>query len=270
MTEPFTSQTIASLAAGYVIGDLDPAEAEAFEQLLADNAALATEVKQLQLTLDRVAYDLNNVAPPSHLRAAILTAATTPQPTAQRTQLRLNWRTVMGGVAALLILYLGVDNYRLRQDYRLAQNINTLLQQPQTQLFSLKAVNASDTAAGNFVVNLGQRQGIIAVQNLATPPAGKIYRLWAISEGEKIPCGTLKINPQGKVLDKFWMPADFYDTGISGLFVTLESSETNRYPTGETVMQSDLPERSLLQHQVLLKISVIPTFRSINLIRTKI
>jgi hypothetical protein len=38
-------------------------------------------------------------------------------------------------------------------------------------------------------------------------------------------------------MDKFWMPADFYQ-GISGLFVTLESSETSRYPSGSIVMQS--------------------------------
>jgi hypothetical protein len=59
--------------------------------------------------------------------------------------------------------------------------------------------------------------------------------------GEKIPCDTVKINPQGKVLDKFWMPADFYDTGISGLLVILESSEASRYPTGTIVMQSNSP-----------------------------
>ncbi|MUG93307.1 hypothetical protein F7734_13060 [Scytonema sp. UIC 10036] len=41
------------------------------------------------------------------------------------------------------------------------------------------------------------------------------------------------------MLNKFWMPADFYDTGISGFFVTLESSETSRYPTGTIVMQSN-------------------------------
>jgi hypothetical protein len=122
--------------------------------------------------------------------------------------------------------------------------INTLLQQPQTQLFSLKAVNAVDTAAGSFMVNLEQRQGILVVQNLANPPAGKVYRLWAIADGEKIPCGTLKTDSQGKVLEKFSMPADFYDTGISGLFVTLEASESSRYPTGNVVMQSTLTTKS--------------------------
>ncbi len=221
------------------MGDLERSEVEVFEQLLAENPMLVAEVDGLQATLDQVVYSLNSVEPPDHLQSAILAAATTTVQPSQRKQSRHPWQIVLGSVAALLILYLGVDNYRLRQDYRMAQDINTLLQQSQTQLFSLKAVKASDTAAGSFVVNLGQRQGILTVQNLMAPPTGKVYRLWAIADGEKIPCGTLKINPQGKVLNKFWMPADFYDTGISGLFVTLESSETSRYPAGAIVMQSN-------------------------------
>lgn len=238
MTEPLTPETIETLAAGYVVGDLDQSEVAAFEELLRENPALAEEVNLLHATLNRVTYDLNSVAPPAHLRSAILVAATTPQLTSQRKQPQFPWRTVMGSVAALLILYLGVENYQLRQESKLAQNINTLLQQPQTQLFSLKAVNAANTATGSFVVNLGERQGVLAVQNLAPPPANKVYRLWAIADGEKIPCGTLSTTSQGKVLEKFWMPADFYDTGISGLFVTLESSESSRYPTGPIVIQS--------------------------------
>jgi anti-sigma-K factor RskA len=240
MTEPLTPQAIETLAAGYVLGDLDHTEVATFEQLLRENPALVAKVNQLQATLDQVARDLNSVEPPPHLRSAILATATTTQLTSRHKQPRLTWRTVMGSVAALLILYLGIENYQLRQDSKIAQDINTLLQQSQTQLFSLKAVNAANAASGSFVVNLGQRQGILAVQNLVAPPVGKVYRLWAIADGENIPCGTLKTNLQGKVQEKFWMPADFYDTGISGLFVTLESSESNRYPTGPTVMQSTL------------------------------
>jgi anti-sigma-K factor RskA len=243
MTESLTPEAIEILAAGYAVGDLDHAEAEVFEQLLTENPALAVEVDQLRATLDQVVYSLNSVEPPPSLQSAILNSATATLQPSQAKRFRIRWQTVMGGIAALLVLYLGVDNYRLRQDFRIAQDTNTLLQQSQTQLFSLKAVNASETAAGSFVVNLGQRQGILALQNLVAPPAGKVYRLWAIADGEKIPCGTLKINPQGKVLDKFWMPADFYDTGISGLFVTVESSETSRYPTGATVMQSNPPTK---------------------------
>ena len=244
MTEPLTPEAIDTLAAGYVVGDLDRDEVEIFEQLLTENPALVTQVQQLQATLDHVVYNLNSVEPPPHLQAVIMASAIKTFPPSRRTKARLPWQIVMGSVAALLILYLGVDNYRLRQEHLFAQDINTLLQQPQTQLFSLKAVKAADPATGSFVVNLGQRQGILAIQNLVAPPRGKVYRLWAIADGEKIPCGTLNTNSQGKVLEKFWMPADFYESGISGLFVTVESSETSRYPTGASVMQSTLATKS--------------------------
>lgn len=256
MTEPLTPQAIETLAAGYVVGDLDPSEVAVFEQLLSENPALATEVHQMQATLDHVVHDLNSIEPPPRLRSAILTAATTPQHITSQKQpqrkRRLPWRTVAGSIAALLILYLGVENYQLRQERGLTQAINTLLQQPETQLFSLKAANAENNtenntenmATGSFVVNLEQRQGILAIQNLATPPADKVYRLWAIADGEKIPCGTLNTNSQGEVLEKFWMPADFYDTGISGLFITLESSESSRYPAGPIVIQSGISVKS--------------------------
>jgi anti-sigma-K factor RskA len=240
MTESLTPESIEILAAGYVIGDLDRAELEICEQLLAENPEFSAAVQRLQATLNQVAHGLNSVEPPAHLQSAILSAANTTAPSSHRH--RLFWPTIMGGVTALLILYLGIDNYQLRQDHRIAQDINTLLQQSQTQFFSLKSVNNSDTAGGSFIVNLGQRQGVLIVQNLVTPPPGKVYRLWAIVDGEKIPCGTLKINAEGKVRDKFWMPADFY-TGIYGLFVTLESSETSRYPTGTNVMQSNLSSK---------------------------
>jgi anti-sigma-K factor RskA len=233
MTEPLTPQSIEMLAAGYVVGDLDRAEAKRFEKLLAEDPALVAEIHRLQATLDKVVYDLNSVAPPSYLESRILAAATANP---QRKKSKVSWQVVMGSLAALLILYLGVDNYRLRQDRLVAQDIKALLQQPQTQLFSLKAVNANASTAGSFVVNLKQRQGILALENLAAPPTGKVYRLWAIADGEKIPCGTIKNSSGGKVTEKFWMPADFYDTGISGLFVTLEVSESSRYPTGPIVL----------------------------------
>jgi anti-sigma-K factor RskA len=236
MTEPLTPEAIAALTAGYVVGDLDRREVELFQDLLTENPELQAEVARLEATLDRVIYDLNSVEPPPQLQSAILAAANNPISPSPR-ESRFRWRTAIGGVAAMLILYLGVDNYRLRQDFRIAGDIKTLLEQPQTQFFPLQAATKSERATGRFIVNLEQRQGILAAQNLTALAPGKFYRLWAIADGETIPCGTVKISPEGKVIDKFWMPADFYQ-GISGLFVTVESSETSRYPTGSIVMQS--------------------------------
>jgi anti-sigma-K factor RskA len=241
MTEPLSPQAIEILAAGHVLGDLDPAEVEAFEQYLAHDPTLTAEVRQLNATFDRILYDLNSTDPPAHLKSTILAAATTRTKPKQR---RLNWSQALGSVAAILILYLGIENYQLQQERKMAQAIDLLLQQPQTQSFALRAVNATaPPAVGSFVVNLQQRQGVLSAQNLPILPAHQVYRLWAIADGEKIPCGTLKLHPQGKVLEKFWMPADFYDTGISGLFVTVESSELGRYPTGNVVLESHLPSK---------------------------
>jgi anti-sigma-K factor RskA len=243
MTKPLTPQVIETLTAGYVVGNLDPTESDIFEQLLAETPALVTEVNRLQTTLDQVVYSLNSVEPPPHLHATILAAVTVAVQRPRLKTSRFSWPVVITSIAALLILFLGVDNYQMRQELSISQDIHNLLQQSKTQLFSLKAVNVINTAAGSFIVNLEQRQGILVVQNLVAPPTGKVYRLWAIADGEKIPCGTLTISPQGKVNNKFWMPADFYDTDISGLVVTIESSETGRYPTGEIVMQSNLSSK---------------------------
>jgi len=90
----------------------------------------------------------------------------------------------------------------------------------------------------SFVLNLEQQKGAIAIQNLPTPPTGRVYRLWAIVDGDKIPCGKLSANSRGKVIEQFSRPADFYDAGVSGFFVTLESSTDQRYPVGPTVIKS--------------------------------
>lgn len=242
MTEPSNPKSKENLVAGYVVGDLDPEEAEEFQQLLAENPELVEEVNCLDRVLEQVLYGLNEVKPPKHLHASILKAGSLQgDRVAASKRFSLQWNKILGSIAALLVLYLGLDNYRLRQDLNVAQDINTMLQDSQSQLFSLKSVNTlADNASGSFLVNLKQQKGAIAIKNLPVPPPGRIYRLWAVVDGEKIPCGQLSPSPQGMVVEKFSMPADFYDEGISGLLITLEPSQSNRYPTGPAIVKSTL------------------------------
>ncbi|MBO3461090.1 anti-sigma factor [Aetokthonos hydrillicola Thurmond2011] len=241
MTEPENLNSIEKqLAAGFVVGNLAPEEALEFERLLKENPELAVEVESLQETLNQVISGLNEVKPPQHLKTEILAASNSVNEIKLIKRHSLPWRTILGSVAALLILWLGVDNYRLRHDLRLAQDVNTLLQHSDTRLFPLQGVNAASTASGSFVLNLEQQKGVIAIQNLPAPPPGRIYRLWAIVDGDKIPCGQLKSHPRGKFIEKFSMPADFYDAGVSGFIVTIESSIDNRYPAGPLVIKSSI------------------------------
>jgi anti-sigma-K factor RskA len=249
MTAPENSQYVQQLAAGYIVGELAPEEALEFQQMLAENPSLAVEVEQLQQVSDEVLYGLNAVEPPPHLRAAILSnlkdVETENLFQSQRREVSrfphsLPWRKIIGSIAAaLLILYLGIENYHLRQEKQIADNLNTLLQQKATRLFPLRGMNVAKTASGSFVLNLEQQRGVIAIQNVPPPPAGSVYRLWAVVEGEKIPCGQLGAITQGKIVEKFAMPADFYDAGVSEMLVTLETSTDSRYPLGQVIMKSD-------------------------------
>ncbi|MEO0866881.1 MAG: hypothetical protein AAFY17_00255 [Cyanobacteria bacterium J06642_11] len=65
------------LAAGYVLGDLTSAEAEAFQTLLATMPDLQEEVTALQEALAMMPYGLEEVKPRRNLRSQILTAAQT-------------------------------------------------------------------------------------------------------------------------------------------------------------------------------------------------
>lgn len=248
MTAPENSQYVQQLAAGYVVGELTPEEALEFQQMLAENPSLPLEVEQLQQVLDEVLYGLNAVEPPQHLRAAILSNlkdaetknlfASSQRPPVRVFPYSLSWGKIIGSVAALLILYLGIDNYHLRQEKQIADNLKTLLQQKATRLFPLRGVNVAKTASGSFVLNLEQQTGVIAIQNVPPPPVGSVYRLWAVVEGEKIPCGQLRASTQGKIVEKFAMPADFYDAPVSEMLVTLETSTDHRYPRGPEIMKS--------------------------------
>lgn len=239
MTESSTPESIDLLMAGYVVGDLTAAELSEFERLLAQQPELAQEVSQLDATCDRVMAGIHEVQPPPHLWTNIRTQIERQsidriQPAQQRS---VPWGKIWGSLAALSILGLGIDNYRLRQASNMAGEIDALLKHSQTRLFALKSSNPN-AASGSFVVNLERQTGILKIQNLPTPPPGYTYRLWAIVDKDKLPCGQVHIDAKGAASEQFSMPADLYDNGITGMFVTLESSQLSRYPTGAAVMQS--------------------------------
>ncbi len=237
MKVPLTPEQLEEWAAGYVVGDLSPEEAEEFRQQLQAHPELVTQVNGLQAVLGEVLYGLNEVEPPAHLGSAILEAATGDIP-ASRTPLKRStfpWGKMVGSVAALFILVLGVANYSLWQELNTASTIPAMLQHSGTRLFSLKGTNQA--SSGSVVMDLEQQKVAIAIRHLPVAPAGSVYRLWAVSDGDKIPCGALSAQPQEIVFDKISIPADLYDD-VSGLVVTLETSPVSSDPVGPVVMKS--------------------------------
>jgi len=242
MTEPSIPQLVEMLASGYVIGNLSAQELKEFERLLIQYPEVVRELNELQAVNDRLILGLNEVEPPPYLWSNIRESAYKSlrhNSSSERHSRVFPWKPILGGIIGLLFLVLGLDNYQLRQALKTSGDIEALLQQPKTRLYALKQVN-TDKSSGSFVVNLDRQVGILTIQNLPDPPNGHTYRLWAIVDNDKLPCGQVNITSQGKIAQHFSMPVDLYDNGISAVLVTLESSSLNRYPKGTVVMQSDL------------------------------
>ncbi|WP_055075574.1 anti-sigma factor [Pseudanabaena sp. 'Roaring Creek'] len=210
--------------------------------MLIEYPEVTSNLNELQIVNDRLILGLNEVDPPPYLWSNIRDSAyksLRQNLLAEKHVRRFPWKPILAGAIGLLVLGLGLDNYQLRQALKASSEIEALLQQPKTRLFALKQVN-NDKSLGSFVVNLDRQVGILTIPHLPNPPDGHTYRLWAIVDNDKLPCGQLNITSQGKIAQQFAMPVDLYDNGISAVLVTLESSSLSRYPKGTVVMQSEL------------------------------
>lgn len=231
-----------SLLAGYVLGDLAPEEAVKVKQQLATTPELAAEVNRLQATLALLPLTLPPTKPPQTLRQHLLQAAHSvsakPAPRVQR-KLRV-WIGVIGSAAAFLVAGLGLSNYRLHQQLTSVQaelsryqEAIALLRQPNNRLLTLKGTSPTLSSSGSLVIAPQKQAAVLTLQNLASLPQGKVYRLWAFVDGRKVDCAEFKPNFEGKVFLR--LPLDNW-AGTTSVVVTIEPSQETPYPTGEMVM----------------------------------
>ena len=154
MTEPLTPQQISELAAGYVLGDLTPEEAEIFQQQQLNHPRLTAEVAQLQETLGLMAYGVAETPPPLNLRSSILATAaanfnSSPEARSpiQSSRFRKFWLSkpwMAGSAVALLVIALGLDNNRLRHQ---SQILQSQLTQQEIAIAGLQQRLANDAAS---------------------------------------------------------------------------------------------------------------------------
>lgn len=137
MSQSLSPQEIQELTAGYVLGDLNSAEAEIFRELLVDMPDLQAEVAALQEALAMMPYGLEEGEPEAGLRSQILSAAQAelsqqkplplaPPPTSKRPRLKLSW--IISTAAAGLAIVCGLATLRLSGQVRILQ-----VQQSQVQ-----------------------------------------------------------------------------------------------------------------------------------------
>ncbi|MBE9115966.1 hypothetical protein IQ249_08680 [Lusitaniella coriacea LEGE 07157] len=122
------SKRFQDLAAGYVLGNLNSEEAEEFQKSLTAHPEFAKEIDRLQEVLGLMSYDVSERAPSPSLREKILFSARVPPKTSRISHfVRQTQKSCLSrsgpaiGVAALLAIALGINNFRLHRRLQFLQ-----------------------------------------------------------------------------------------------------------------------------------------------------
>ncbi|GAP96944.1 anti-sigma factor [Leptolyngbya sp. NIES-2104] len=250
------------LAPLYVLALLDEAERAWVEQQAAASPELAAELAELQATVGAISYSAPLVPVPTNLKDRLFerlnqsssipdeSLSEVRQNSAERertAQRRNRWRSrwtqktarqAVLGAAAIGVVILGIDHYRLRQTAQVNQNIVKTLQQPNTRFYTLRGTDKAANASGSVVINSSQNALVVSIQNLPDLPAGQAYRLWAIPQGSTQPalCGQFRSD---EAATGQWsrLQADC-GTPATQLLMTAESVVAPPIPAGPLVMKS--------------------------------
>jgi len=74
-----------------------------------------------------------------------------------------------------------------------------------------------------------QENRLVAFGNFPQPPTGKVYQLWFLAPGGRIPAGFLKTDPTGRIFASMNLTGD--TSGATGAAVTLEPDNGSQIPT---------------------------------------
>lgn len=249
------------LAAGYVLGDLTTTEITEFESALANNPALQVEVLALQVAFNRLPQGLPQISPPPALKDKIVAAfaesvstnshvassdvATSVEATIAPKKI-LTWSRLLAGMGLLVGGWLAFDNFNLRQELQLAQQVNqqelaSVLNQPKSRLLALSTT--ADKVVGNVLFTPGNwKQVIISARDLPPLPVDRVYRMWLeLANGQVIPCGEFKTDDRGSVFIKLNAKQN-PPPGVKakGVFVTIDRPDAPLQPNGERVIQGTI------------------------------
>ncbi len=234
ISPPSPSESWSELLAGYVLGDLTPAEIEIVETYLTAHPEQQAEVASLMLPLDLLSLTLPANNPPASLRKQIIqiAAAETVGTSTPARQLEFKsqqrWKSlakpfrlkILAGLGLLLIAGLGWNNYRLShelaavkqdlkttqiaqnpQKYKNYQAVVSLLQEPNNRFLTLKNMaGKTGMGMGSLVMVPNKSSAVLVLQQIKPLPPGQVYRMWAIMGDKEMSCADFLPDAEGKVI----------------------------------------------------------------------
>lgn len=107
------------------------------------------------------------------------------------------------------------------------EQIISTVSQPQTHILRLEGLAPAPTSSGEILWDVQQHKCLV-FGFMPDAPQGKAYQLWFLTTSAKIPSGTLKPDPAGRIYDWFPVPEDI--TTMT-MVITLEPAGGSRAPT---------------------------------------
>ncbi len=271
------------LLAGYALGNLSPEEQATLQQILTEQPELKADVQTYQETLALVPYALEPQALPMALEETIVAAAQagqslshqthrTTRPNSRQIPRQPSWYSGAIAAALLVAMFMGFDNYRLRQQQRslqaqlettqnqlqkqlkaLAQadakaNQTTasfepvidILRQPNALVYSLKGTDEALTSSGSLLTLPDHSEVQLVSHNLPVLPADKVYRLWSVVTEESAPlfCGQFNNTEIGNV--QWTVPDTLCNAKPVKVIITIDAVVDPPVPKGPAVLTGNI------------------------------
>jgi anti-sigma-K factor RskA len=191
---PVNHSEYEQLAAGYVLGALEPDDEHVFQRHLGGCPVCEANVRELEGVVGQLAYAVPRVEPPDTVWAGIQReirqdARQGAPPRVQRRSSRL-----VAGLAAaaaiVLVAALSVWNLNLRdqnQAYRnrvaALERATDLINEPNATKVSLDDAPAPQGAQATVIASTPQDRGVLIVEGLPPLQRARVYELWAVPGG---------------------------------------------------------------------------------------
>ena len=182
------------LAAGYVLGSLEPDDEHEFIAHLDTCLLCRSQVAGLEGVVGELAFAAPRVAPPRGLRASLRRqiGLTRRRRGLLAFRVRLSRPVAIAagvGLVLLVVLALSFANMSLRYQVALEQRqlgelraAVSQLVDPRARLVRLAAPTGG-RGHGTVATSVETGTGVLVVEGLASPGVGRVYQLWAVRPG---------------------------------------------------------------------------------------
>ena len=228
-------ETKQQIAIDYVLGELSPAEAIAFEKSLAADEELLEFTREVKEGFASLALDGSLVRPGPEMFSRILVKTKAGRRSRLKIVPWLPW--ALAACLALAALVFGIDDFRSKKKFFELSRRDVIAH---LQIASLQAeVNAYAKSSAIVVWNSARQRGLIRLRDLPAPQSGRDYQLWIIDPAKKVPVSAGIVPPEKlNVGDVEFRPVQPVTTAAK-FALSVEKAGGSAEPQGQIILVGD-------------------------------